>query len=69
MPSEELPAGHARSRDLAPLLHALEQHGGTLTISSWASVPGSTTVQLHLPEDEYREKKCREVVAEWLDTR
>lgn len=52
-------------RDLRPLLRALEPHGGDLTFTSWASVPGMVTVHLHLPENEYRERKCRQLIAQW----
>lgn len=52
-------------RDLRPLMRALEPHGADLTFSTWASVPGAVTVYLHLPNDEYREQKCRELIEQW----
>ena len=54
------------NRGLAPLLHQLEQYGGTLTFEDQeSSVPGSRAPRLHLPEDEYQEKKCREIIKAW----
>lgn len=49
-----------------PLILELEQYGGTLTVRDRRlSVPGSRTVHLHLPDDEYRQQKCREIIKEW----
>lgn len=52
-------------RDLDPLIRALQPHGGDLTFTSWASVPGAVTVYVHLPEDEYRERMCRHLIEQW----
>jgi hypothetical protein len=54
------------SRGFAPLIEELEHYGGVLTVVDGHSAgPGSRTVHLHLPADEYREKRCREVLREW----
>lgn len=51
---------------LTLLSQNLEQYGGKLTVvDRHSSVPGSRTVHLHLPDDEYREKKCREIIKLW----
>lgn len=56
-------------RGLAPLLHQLEQYGGTLTFEDQkSSGPGSRALRLHLPEDEYQEKRCREILKVWHST-
>lgn len=52
-------------RDLRPLIRALEPHGADLTFTTWASVPDAVTIYLHLPEDEYREQKCRKLIEQW----
>lgn len=52
-------------RDLRPLIHALRPHGADLTITTWAPASGAMTVHLHLPEDEYRERKCRHLIEQW----
>jgi hypothetical protein len=57
------------SLDFRPLIEELERYGGTLTVMGGQSEPGSRTVHLHLPDDEYREKRCREVLREWHSSR
>ena len=52
-------------RDLGPLIHALRRNGGTLTFAQWVTVPQSMTVNLHLPDDEERAKRCRLAIEEW----
>ena len=52
-------------RELGPLIRALEPYGGEFTFTSWASVPGAVTVHLYLPEDEYSEKMCRQLIKAW----
>lgn len=52
-------------RDLVGLIHALEPHGGAFTITSWTPGPDAPTACLYLPEDEYREKKCRQIIDRW----
>jgi len=55
-------------RGLTPLLHQLEQYGGTLSFDQKSSVPDSQALRLHLPEDEYQEKKCRDIIRGWHST-
>ena len=57
------------ARSLAPLIEALGVHGGVVLVGSAASQPGTRTVSVRFPHDEYREKKCRLVIAEWRGER
>lgn len=57
-------------RGLAPLIEELERHGGALTVvDDQSGTTGSRAVLLHLPDDEYREKRCREVLKDWHGAR
>ena len=57
-------------RGFAPLIEELERYGGTLTVADDQSgTTGSRTVRLHLPDDEYQEKRCREVLKDWHGAR
>ena len=52
-------------RDLRPLMRALEPHGAALTLATWAAARGAVSVRVHLPDDEYRERKCRQLIQQW----
>lgn len=53
-------------RGFAPLIEQLEHYGGTLTVADDQSgTNGPRTVHLHLPDDEYGAKRCREVLKDW----
>lgn len=52
-------------REPAPLVQALECQGAAVTVVPGDPPSGETTVHVHLPDDEYREKRCREILAEW----
>lgn len=65
MAAEELlPA----SRPLGPLAWALNEHGAALTLLPGPTPTGTVKVRLLYPEDEYLEKRCRRILADWLST-
>lgn len=54
------------SRPLGPLVRALKEHGCALTFLPGSLVPGAVKARLLYPEDEYLEKRCRRILADWL---
>jgi hypothetical protein len=58
---EPVPLG---PRDLAPLLHALEEYGGTIALAPEGR-PTAGSIYVAFPEDEYGDKQCRVILHEW----
>lgn len=54
-------------RHIGLLADQLAQHGGQVAFLEWVDRPGGVQVQVHLPDDEARAAKCREIVADWND--
>lgn len=52
-------------RPLGPLVWALAEHGCALTLLPGPTAAGAVKVQLYYPEDEYLEKQCRRILADW----
>jgi len=52
------------NRDLAPLMKALQTYGATFIVTGWES-DRAVTVGLQMPEDEYRERRCRRLIDAW----
>lgn len=51
---------------LAALIEELERYGGALTVTDEpAATTSSKVVHLVLPDDDYRAKKCREILRQW----
>lgn len=54
------------NHSFAVLVEELERYGGTLTVTNERSTTSaSKVVHLLLPDDEYRAKKCQEVLRQW----
>jgi hypothetical protein len=47
--------------DVTSLTQALVPLGASVTVTS----ESSSAVVVHLPDDEYREKQCRQIVEQW----
>lgn len=58
-------------RDPGPLVASLERYGAATSLvpateaTGAADAAGDLRLRVHLPRDEYREKRCRDLVAAW----
>ena len=55
-------------QDPSALVRALNRYGAVATATPAPGMPDAAAIYVLLPSDEYREKICRELVAEWQRT-
>jgi hypothetical protein len=55
----------ARGRDIGALIDALGRQGGKVTLTESDPSMDGSIVHVELPADEYREKRCRDLIDEW----